>query len=97
MVLHVLNAAPESQAINNCLHQLSTGDPVILMGEATYAAIAGCKAQQSLQATGATLHVLHDDAQLRGVIDRLDANIIVIGMDEFVRLTEQSTTQHSWF
>ncbi|MEP4484905.1 MAG: sulfurtransferase complex subunit TusB [Halioglobus sp.] len=97
MALHILNAAPGSQAINNCLNQLSAGEPVVLMGDATYAAITECETLQALRAAGAQLHVLRDDAQLRGVIDKLDADTTVIGLTELVTLTEESPSQVSWF
>ena len=97
MALHILNAAPGAQAITNCLHQLSEGEPVVLLGDATYAAIAGCETLHILQTADAQLYVLLDDAQLRGVIDKLDASIKVIGMAEFVALTEELPVQFSWF
>ena len=97
MALHILNAAPGSQAVNNCLHQLSEGEPVVLIGDATYAAIAECETQQTLHAAGAQLYVLRDDAQLRGVLDNLQPNIVIIELAQLVTLTEESPTQFSWF
>ena len=97
MPLHILNAAPGTQAITNCLHQLSMGEPVVLLGDATYAAIAGCETLHILQTAGAQLFALQDDAQLRGVIDKLDVGVSVIGLSELVALTEESPVQFSWF
>ena len=97
MALHILNAAPGAQAITNCLHQLTKGEPVVLLGDATYAAIAGCETLHTLQTAGAQLFALQDDAQLRGVIDKLDTGVSVIGLPEFVALTEESAVQLSWF
>ena len=97
MALHFLNAAPGAQAITNCLHHVSQGEPVVLLGDATYAAIAGCETLHTLQTAGAQLFALQDDAQLRGVIDKLDTGVSVIGLTEFVALTEESAVQLSWF
>lgn len=97
MALHILNAAPGTQAITNCLHQLSKGEPVVLLGDATYAAIAGCQTLHLLQSAGAQLFALQDDAKLRGVIDKLDTGVGVIGLTEFITLTEESPVQLSWF
>ena len=97
MALHILNAAPGAQAITNCLSQLTKGKPAVLLGDATYAAIAGCETLHTLQTAGAQLFALQDDAQLRGVIDKLDTGVSVIGLPEFVALTEESPVQLSWF
>ena len=97
MALHIVNAAPGTQAISNCLHRLSQGEPVVLMGDATYAAIEECATLQLLHAAGAQLYALRDDLRLRGVDSQLGTGVHVIGLTDLVTLTEESTLQFNWF
>ena len=97
MTLHVLNAAPGTQAYTNCIHQLTEGEPVVLLGDASYAALAGSETLPLLQTAGARLYALHDDVRLRGVADRIDKSVTIISMSDFVALTEESAVQLSWF
>jgi tRNA 2-thiouridine synthesizing protein B len=97
MTLHVLNAASGTQAFTNCLHQLTEGEPVVLLGDATYAALTGSETLPLLQSAGACLYALHDDVRLRGVAGLIDTCVTIISMSDFVALTEESAVQLSWF
>lgn len=96
MTLHTLNTSPSSAAFADCLGMVAAGDALLLLGDGVYAAMAGTGARAKLDACGAQLYVLRDDAAAAGVLERMDA-ITVIDFDGFVGLSEQFPRQLAWY
>ena len=67
MVLHTLNASPASAAFADCLRLVAPGDALLLLGDSVYGAIAGTEPRLALNASGAQLYVLREDASAAGV------------------------------
>ena len=96
MVLHTLATAPGSAAFENCLAILSPEDAVLLLGNGVYAGIRRTEAFSRLQATGAEINILREDALAAGLMDRL-GSASVIDMEGFVILTERYPRQLGWY
>ena len=96
MILHTLATTPGRAAFEECLAILSPEDAVLLLGDGVYAGINNTDAFDRLQATGATLHILREDALAAGLIERLGA-MTVIDMEGFVSLTERCPRQLGWY
>jgi tRNA 2-thiouridine synthesizing protein B len=96
MILHTLNAAPSASAFSTCLDTACEGDAILLLGDGVYGAIAGSAACERLAESGAALYLLRCDAEAAGLLDRVDAGAL-IGMEEFVALTEHYPRQLAWY
>jgi len=96
MILHTIATTPGRGGFEECLAILSPGDAVLLLGDGVYAGINNTDAFERLKATGATLHVLREDALAAGLTERLGA-ITVIDMEGFVSLTERCPRQLGWY
>ena len=96
MILHTLCTTPGRDAFDNCLAILSPEDAVLLLGDGVYAGIKKTEAFERLQATGASIHILREDALAAGLMERLGP-ILVIDMEGFVSLTERYPRQLGWY
>lgn len=96
MILHTLATTPGQAAFEDCLVILSAEDAVLLLGNGVYAGIKNTEAFERLQATGAAIHILREDALAAGLMDRLDS-ATVIDMEGFVTLTERYPRQLGWY
>ena len=96
-VLHTLNAAPSSPAYADCVRLLATGDALLLLGDAVYAAMQGTDACSQLRDTGADLYVLEADARSAGVQSRLNEQVVAVNFDTFAALTEKFSKQQAWY
>lgn len=97
MILHTCNAASERAAYRDCLATAASGDALILMGDAVYAAVDGSVACEQLTKTPAELYILADDAAARGVSGQLSAALTSVDMAGFVALTEQYAQIQAWY
>jgi tRNA 2-thiouridine synthesizing protein B len=96
MILHTLNASPESAAFADCLRIIAAGDALLLMGDGVYAAIADTDASAAIQASGAEIYVLEADTAAAGVNNLLEGATRV-DMGGFVALTERFPRQQAWY
>jgi tRNA 2-thiouridine synthesizing protein B len=96
MILHTVATTPHQAAFEDCLAILSPEDAVLLLGDGVYAGIEHTEAFERLQGTGATIHILREDALAAGLMERL-APAAVIDMDGFVALTERYPRQIGWY
>lgn len=97
MILHTLNAAPESGTFGQCLQQLGSGDALLLMGNGVYAALSGAPSAAELAGTGASLYILADDARASGVLPWLSTGFNTVDYAGFVELSEQYPRQLAWY
>ena len=96
MILHTVATTPHQAAFEDCLAILSPEDAVLLLGDGVYAGIEASEAFHRLEATGATIHILREDAVAAGLAERL-APAAVIDMEGFVALTERYPRQLGWY
>jgi tRNA 2-thiouridine synthesizing protein B len=96
-VLHTLSAAPSSSAYADCVRLLATGDALLLLGDAVYAAMDDTAACSRLRDTGADLYVLEADAQSAGIQGRVNKQVVSVDFDAFAALTEQFAKQQAWY
>lgn len=94
--LHTLNASPACAAFSDCLRLLAPGDALLLLGDGVYAAMAGTAPRLKLDASGALLYALRDDAAAAGVITYM-ADVALVDIDGFVELSERFTRQLAWY
>jgi len=96
MLLHTVNALPTDSTFEDFLALLNPGDTVLLYGNGVYCAIAGTPGRERLDAGGANVRVLRDDAAAAGLAGKLDPEELV-DMHGFVELTEQAAQQMAWY
>ena len=94
MILHTLNALPDSGAWQDCLVVLAPGDALLLLGDGVYAALVGSNRLEELDVP---VYVLAPDAIARGVAGRLAADVQQVDMAGFVELTERFARQMAWY
>jgi len=90
-MLHTVNRSPlSSNSLYSALRIAAPGDPLLLLEDGVYAAMAGAAWEQALQAALVQhpIYALGADLEARG-IERLIAGIQVTGYDGFVALVEQ--------
>lgn len=100
MTLHILSRAHSAaDCTADCARALADGDAVLLLGDGTYAAIAGSAAIALLHAGGQriTLHAHAGDCAARGLAGRLDACVQAIDDAAFVALAVAHPRSVSWF
>ncbi|MFT6286681.1 MAG: sulfur relay protein TusB/DsrH [Alcanivorax sp.] len=95
MILHTLNALPDTPAFTDCLALLSDQDTLLLLGDGVYGALP--KALLQLERSGLNICALKSDVSAAGLTETLPAQIKQIDFDEFVALTEQYVRQQAWF
>lgn len=96
MVLHTLNAGAGDAAFADCLRCASSGDTILLLGDAVYAAVADSAACARLRASAARVLVLDNDSIAAGLDPR---NLAFPGTDMggFVGLCEYYPRQLAWY
>ncbi len=97
MILHLINAAPGTDAVEHCLALATAGDAVLLTGDATYCALPHAATAQRMDASGAALYVLADDAAARGLAAQIKPPYTLLDLDGFVELTERFAHIQSWY
>jgi tRNA 2-thiouridine synthesizing protein B len=96
MTLHTLNASPASAAFADCLRLIAPGDALLLLGDGVYAALAGTGPCRALDASGAQLYILGEDAAAAGVLAHI-GSAAVVDIDGFVALSERFSRQLAWY
>lgn len=97
MILHTLNAGPDTAAFTQCLQTAAGGDAILLTGNGVYASINNTIACNLLMESGAELYVLDSDAQAAGIQTKVCEPATVIGYSGFVELSERFTRQLAWY
>ncbi len=97
MILHTLNALPDSAACADCLDLIAPGDTLLLLGDGCYVALQGCDALDAVFDRGIPVRVLAEDATARGIATRLQPQVASIDMAGFVALTEHYPRQQAWY
>lgn len=96
MLLHTLNAAPDTAASRDCLQLLAPDDILLLLGDGVYHAIGGTAACLAIENTGAELWALQQDVAAAGISERL-GKVTLCDMAGFVELSERCDQQMAWY
>lgn len=96
--LHILNAAPtHNSQLSSCLRMVSSGDAILLCGEAVQTLRSGSAAAEQLLACQQKYHLyaLQEDVAARA-IDTAQLAVTLVDYPEFVALTVKYTRVNSW-
>jgi tRNA 2-thiouridine synthesizing protein B len=99
MLLHTVSKSPDnSTALSSALRSALPGCHLLLIEDGVYSAAAGTPAAAQLLAR-ADIHcyALREDVLARGLQDRLDPAIELVGYDDFVRLSIECHAVQSWY
>jgi len=96
MVLHTLNAPPNSAAFQDCLAAIAPGDALLLLGDGVYCALGATPACDAILRCGAQLYALDKDARAAGIIATPDT-VTITDMTGFVALTARYPRQLAWY
>ncbi|MEP5569868.1 MAG: sulfurtransferase complex subunit TusB [Halioglobus sp.] len=96
MLLHTLNAGPDSTSFLDCLRSAQKGDAIVLLGEGVYCALDNSAARKKLDESPARLLALASDVSAAGLSDKA-SGIPLIDMDAFVALSEFYPRQLTWY
>lgn len=98
--LNVINKSPyEKHTLEQCLSRIADGDSVLLIEDATVAALNNTSVADSLKAAGGKhkLYVLAPDLAVRGLEDKpLVDGMSTIDFKGFVELVTTHDRVHSW-
>ncbi|MFW1676390.1 sulfurtransferase complex subunit TusB [Pontibacter sp. JAM-7] len=96
MALHLINARPDaSSCYEQCRLALNTGDAVLLLEDAVYAA-TGTFPQRFTDLPGITLYVLEPDMLARGIGPLVSEHFTPVSDSQFVELCCQQDKVISW-
>lgn len=98
--LNIVNKSPfEKHTLQQCLLRVGSNDTVLLIEDATVAALAGTALADTMNAALAenAVRVLEPDLVARGLADkpRLDG-IAAVDYEGFVKLVTEHDRVHSW-
>ncbi len=96
MLLHTLNAAPDTDSFRDCLRSAQNGDAILLMGKGVYCALANSAARQALENCPARLLALDSDIRAAGIANKV-GDLALIDIDAFVALSEFYPRQLAWY
>jgi len=95
-MLHTLLHSPAQSDLDTLMLMVSAGDDLLLLQDGVLAAIAGSRALAQLSATEATLWVLNEDIQARGLTEQISTNVQRVDYTGFVTLTVRHQQQMAW-
>lgn len=98
MTLHIINKSPyQDQCLQDCLRVCKSGDELLLIEDAVYAAIPGTPHAQLLKDSGLRFYALSVDINARGLTNRDIDPAIATSDLEFVALTVKHSAIQSWY
>ena len=98
MTLHIINKSPyQDQCLQDCLRICKTGDELLLIEDAVYAAIADNPYAGQLNDSGLNLYVLSTDIKARGLANMNLGSVKQVSDHEFVALTVKHSAIQSWY
>ncbi|MEN3752741.1 sulfurtransferase complex subunit TusB [Mangrovibacter yixingensis] len=95
-MLHTLFHSPSQIDLSLLKRNLREGDALLLLQDGVYAAIEGSAAFSELRACSASLYVLEDDVQARGISGQISTSIGRVSYNDFVTLAVKHKNQMAW-
>lgn len=93
--LHLLSAAPGARAVESCLALAVEGDSLLCFGDGVYNLLG--RHYDQLREVCLPVYVLGEDADARGLGDRLPGGVETIDYSMWVALSESHERSASWF
>ncbi|MEQ4584947.1 MAG: sulfurtransferase complex subunit TusB [Pantoea agglomerans] len=95
-MLHTLMHSPAHSDLETLLLMAGAGDDLLLLQDGVLAALAGSRALMRLSESEATLWVLDEDVQARGLAGQISTSVQSIDYNGFVTLTIRHQQQIVW-
>lgn len=93
--LHTLNKAPSAQLLASCIKTLRKGDGLIFIEDGVYHVLESALLE-SIPAKVA-VYALREDISARGLTDKCDESVELVGYRHFVELCVEHEKIVSWF
>jgi tRNA 2-thiouridine synthesizing protein B len=98
MALHIINKSPyQDRSLQDCLRVCKTGDELLLIEDAVYAALAENPYAEQLNDSGLNLYALSVDIKARGLESMDIGTVKQVNDNEFVALTVKHSAIQSWY
>jgi tRNA 2-thiouridine synthesizing protein B len=98
MALHIINKSPyQDRSLQDCLRVCKTGDELLLIEDAVYAALAENPYAEQLNDSGLNLYALSVDLKARGLANMDIGSVKQVSDHEFVALTVKHSAIQSWY
>ena len=95
-MLHTSMHSPAHSDLETLLLMADAGDDLLLLQDGVLAALAGSRALMQLSRSNATLWVLDEDVQARGLTAQISTSVQSIDYNGFVTLTIRHQQQIVW-
>lgn len=95
-MLFTLQHSPFRCDLNGLLRLLKAGDDLLLLQDGVIAGLRATAPLSALQQSGATLYVLRDDVEARGLSAQIATSIAVVDYTDFVALAVKNPQQMAW-
>lgn len=95
-MLHTLLHSPSHSDLETLIAMTEAGDDLLLLQDGVLAALAGSRALMRLSASPATLWVLDEDVQARGLAGQISTSVQSVDYNGFVTLTIRHPQQMVW-
>ncbi len=95
-MLHTLMHSPSHSDLDTLLLMAEAGDDLLLLQDGVLAAVTGSRAWVQLSACKATLWVLDEDVQARGLSGQISTTVRSVDYNGFVTLTIRHPQQMVW-
>jgi tRNA 2-thiouridine synthesizing protein B len=93
--LHTISRSPQHELLEACLKVINPGDEILFIEDGVYSCCD--KKLLSLIFRENSVYGLREDLVARGLRDKQDPLIEVVGYHKFVELTVQHSKTVSWF
>lgn len=93
--LHTISRSPKHALLPACLKVINPGDSILFIEDGVY----HCSDSELLSSISRdnVVYALREDLVARGLRDKQDARVEVVGYHKFVELTIQHSKTVSWF
>ncbi|QTF06874.1 sulfurtransferase complex subunit TusB [Brenneria izadpanahii] len=95
-MLHTLSHSPYHCDIDALLRCLGPDDAVVLLQDGVIAALADTDVAKRFLNAAVPLYALKNDADARGLTERISGNVSLIDYNQFVQLTVKYPKQLAW-
>lgn len=95
-MLHTLMNSPFQCDLDLLVRMLQAGDDLLLMQDGVLAALEGGRPLNALLSAPASLYVLQEDVDARGLFAQISAKVTPVGYNDFVALAVKHPQQMTW-
>lgn len=95
-MLHTLSRSPYQIDLDAMLRNVGSEDAVLLFQDGVSGALANAAMLRPILAVGVPVYALKEDVMARGMVAQISSKVVLIGYNEFVKLTAQHSGQMAW-